>query len=68
MTVQTPPVDLIGSTNFASLMRAYQNMLYASAVRLPGNDAPAQQFAQEAFLKAHKVRKYPARALLERGP
>lgn len=33
-------------------MRAYQNMVFSTAVRLLGNDAEAQDIAQEVFLKA----------------
>lgn len=33
-------------------MRAYQDMVYGTAVRLVGNTADAQDIAQEAFLKA----------------
>jgi RNA polymerase sigma-70 factor (ECF subfamily) len=33
-------------------MRAYQNMVFSTAARLTGNDAQAQELAQETFLKA----------------
>lgn len=35
-------------------MRAYQNMVFSTAARLTGNDAQAQDIAQEAFLKAYE--------------
>ena len=35
-------------------MRAYQGMVYGTAVRLLGNYAEAQDIAQEVFLKAHE--------------
>jgi RNA polymerase sigma-70 factor, ECF subfamily len=42
------------STNFESFMRAYQNMVFSTAVRLLGNDAEAQDIAQDVFLKAYE--------------
>lgn len=35
-------------------MRAYQDMVFSTAVRLSGNDAQAQDIAQEVFLKAYE--------------
>jgi RNA polymerase sigma-70 factor (ECF subfamily) len=35
-------------------MRAYQNMVFSTATRLLGNDAEAQDIAQEVFLKAYE--------------
>jgi RNA polymerase sigma-70 factor, ECF subfamily len=52
--VQLPAADLIRSTEFASLMRAYQDMVYSTAARLLGNDAQAQDISQEVFLKAYE--------------
>lgn len=34
-------------------MRAYQNMVFSTAVRLLGNEVEAQDIAQEVFLKAY---------------
>jgi RNA polymerase sigma-70 factor, ECF subfamily len=34
-------------------MRDYQNMVYTTAVRLTGNDAQAEDIAQDVFLKAY---------------
>ena len=39
---------------FEAFMRAYQDMVYGTAVRLLGNYAEAQDIAQEVFLKAHE--------------
>src|SRR3954462_8977211 len=39
---------------FEAFMRAYQNMVFSTAVRLLGNDAEAQDIAQEVFLKAYE--------------
>lgn len=41
-------------TNFETFMRAYQNMVFSTAVRLLGSDAEAQDIAQEVFLKAYE--------------
>jgi RNA polymerase sigma-70 factor (ECF subfamily) len=35
-------------------MRAYQNMVFSTAARLLGNDAEAEDIAQEVFLKAYE--------------
>ena len=35
-------------------MRAYQDMVFSTAARLAGNDAQAQDIAQEVFLKAYE--------------
>jgi RNA polymerase sigma-70 factor (ECF subfamily) len=37
---------------FATFMRAYQDMVYSTAVRLTGNEAQAEDIAQDVFLKA----------------
>ncbi|MGA2562233.1 MAG: sigma-70 family RNA polymerase sigma factor [Steroidobacteraceae bacterium] len=52
--MQEPAADLIRSNEFASLMRAYQDMVYSTAARLLGNDAQAQDIAQDVFLKAYE--------------
>jgi len=44
----TPPID------FTTFMRNYQNMVYSTAVRLIGNEANAEDIAQEVFIKAHE--------------
>jgi RNA polymerase sigma-70 factor, ECF subfamily len=42
------------SIHFETFMRAYQNMVFSTAVRLLGNDTDAQDIAQEVFLKAYE--------------
>jgi len=37
---------------FEAFVRAYQDMVFSTAVRLLGNDAEAQDIAQEAFFRA----------------
>src|SRR6266542_6909275 len=39
---------------FAEFMRAYQNMVFSTAVRLVGNEAQAEDISQEVFLKAYE--------------
>jgi RNA polymerase sigma-70 factor (ECF subfamily) len=38
--------------HFETFMRAYQNMVFTTAVRLVGNEAEAEDISQEVFLKA----------------
>lgn len=52
MSRKSPGIKMIEHTNFETFMRAYQNMVFSTAVRLLGNDAEAQDIAQEVFLKA----------------
>ncbi len=52
--VQTPPSGLIPPADFTTFMRAYQDMVYSTAVRLVKNEAQAEDIAQEVFLKAHE--------------
>jgi RNA polymerase sigma-70 factor (ECF subfamily) len=52
--VQKPASDLIRATEFASLMSAYQDMVYSTTARLLGDDAQAQDIAQDVFLKAYE--------------
>jgi RNA polymerase sigma-70 factor (ECF subfamily) len=42
------------TVHFETFMRSYQNMVFSTAVRLLGNDAEAQDIAQEVFLKAYQ--------------
>lgn len=37
-----------------AFMRAYQDMVFSTAARLSGNDAQAEDIAQEVFLKAYE--------------
>lgn len=40
--------------NFEDFMRSYQNMVFSTASRLLGNDAEAQDVAQEVFVRAYE--------------
>ena len=40
--------------DFATFMHAYQDMVFSTAARLTGNDAQAEDIAQEVFLKAYE--------------
>jgi RNA polymerase sigma-70 factor, ECF subfamily len=42
------------ATDFARFMRAYQDMVFSTAARLTGDDAQAEDLAQEVFLKAYE--------------
>ena len=46
--------DLHRAKAFTSFMRAHQDMVYSTAVRILGNEAQAQDLAQEVFLKAYQ--------------
>jgi RNA polymerase sigma-70 factor, ECF subfamily len=52
--VHTQPTEPKRSTEFTTFMRAYQDMVFSTAVRLTGDDAQAEDIAQEAFLKAYE--------------
>jgi RNA polymerase sigma-70 factor (ECF subfamily) len=52
--VQTPIQDASRQAAFTKFMRTYQNMVFSTAARLSGNDAQAEDIAQEVFLRAHK--------------
>ena len=39
---------------FEAFMKAYQNMVYTTAVRLLGNEGEAEDISQEVFLKAYE--------------
>lgn len=45
----SPPAD-----DFTTFMRKYQDMVYSTAARITGNDAQAEDIAQEVFIKAHE--------------
>ncbi|WP_158277577.1 sigma-70 family RNA polymerase sigma factor [Opitutus sp. ER46] len=45
----SPPAD-----DFTTFMRNYQDMVYSTAARVTGNDAQAEDIAQEVFLKAYE--------------
>ena len=42
------------ATDFTTFMRNYQDMVFSTAARLTGNDAQAEDIAQEVFLKAYE--------------
>jgi len=52
--VQTPTQEAVRQAEFTKFMRTYQNMVFSTAARLSGNDAQAEDIAQEVFLRAHK--------------
>jgi RNA polymerase sigma-70 factor (ECF subfamily) len=52
--VPTEPPGLAPAIDFATFMRRYQNMVFSTAARLTGDDAQAEDIAQEVFLKAHE--------------
>src|ERR1043165_7853875 len=45
---------MIDPHHFEAFMKAYQNMVYTTAVRLLGNETEAEDIAQEVFLKAYE--------------
>lgn len=53
-TVQTSPKEPSSSSEFTTFMRAYQDMVFSTAARLAGNDAQAQDIAQDVFIKAYE--------------
>jgi len=42
------------AAEFLTFMRAYQDMVFSTASRLTGNDAQAEDLAQEVFLRAYE--------------
>src|SRR5476649_1288656 len=52
--VQTPNQEGDRNAEFTKFMRSYQNMVFSTAARLSGNDAQAEDIAQEVFLRAHR--------------
>jgi RNA polymerase sigma-70 factor (ECF subfamily) len=53
-TVQTPTTEPSSSSEFTTFMRAYQDMVFSTAARLAGNDAQAEDIAQDVFIKAYE--------------
>lgn len=51
--VQTFTAGPLTPADFPAFMRSYQNMVFSTAARLTGDDAQAEDIAQEVFLKAH---------------
>jgi RNA polymerase sigma-70 factor, ECF subfamily len=52
--VRHPPTGPKRSTEFTTFMRAYQDMVFSTASRLAGNDAQAEDIAQEVFMRAYE--------------
>ena len=52
--VQSSTKDGDRNAEFTKFMRTYQNMVFSTAARLSGNDAQAEDIAQEVFLRAHR--------------
>lgn len=52
--VHTPSTGLDAPADFTTFMRNYQDMVFATAARLTGNDAQAEDISQEVFLKAYE--------------
>jgi RNA polymerase sigma-70 factor, ECF subfamily len=52
--VDTRISDASRSVEFASFMRAYQDMVFSTIVRITSSDAHAEDLAQEVFLKAYE--------------
>lgn len=48
------PPDTQAQDDFASFMRAYQDMVFSTAARITGRDGPAEDIAQQVFLKAYE--------------
>ncbi|MDY6947652.1 MAG: sigma-70 family RNA polymerase sigma factor [Pseudomonadota bacterium] len=48
------PSDTHRQDDFASFMRAYQDMVFSTAARITGRDGPAEDIAQQVFLKAYE--------------
>lgn len=49
-----PPDTPSRQDEFASFMRAYQDMVFSTAARITGRDGPAEDIAQQVFLKAYE--------------
>jgi RNA polymerase sigma-70 factor, ECF subfamily len=52
--VDTETSDAIRSVEFASFMRAYQDMVFSTITRITNSDAHAEDIAQDVFLKAYQ--------------
>ena len=46
--------QLTAAAEFVTFMHAYQDMVFSTAARLTGNDAQAEDIAQEVFLRAYE--------------
>jgi RNA polymerase sigma-70 factor, ECF subfamily len=52
--VARQPTDYVRGEDFASFMRAYQDMVFTTATRIAGDARQAEDIAQEVFLKAYE--------------
>lgn len=52
--VQTSTPGPLIAADFTAFMRSYQDMVFSTAARLTGNQAQAEDIAQEVFLKAYE--------------
>ena len=52
--VHTTEAGISPAADFTTFMRNYQDMVFSTAARLTGNDAQAEDIAQEVFLKAYE--------------
>lgn len=52
--MSNPASDLNRPKDFATFMRAYEDMVFTTVARLTGNEAQAEDIAQEVFLKAYE--------------
>jgi len=52
--VHTTDAGVKPAPDFTAFMRSYQDMVFSTAARLTGNDAQAEDIAQEVFLKAYQ--------------
>src|SRR5688572_3870452 len=52
--VHTTEAGVSPAIDFTTFMRNYQDMVFSTAARLTGNDAQAEDIAQEVFLKAYQ--------------
>lgn len=50
----TPPAETLRADEFTTFMRAWQDSVFSTAVRLTGDEAQAQDLAQEVFLRAYE--------------
>jgi RNA polymerase sigma-70 factor (ECF subfamily) len=52
--VHTTEAGVSQAPDFTTFMRNYQDMVFSTAARITGNDAQAEDIAQEVFLKAYE--------------
>lgn len=51
--MHTPSTEPARLAEFTTFMRAYKDMVFSTATRLLGNDAQAEDIAQEVFVRAY---------------